>query len=258
MRVARALRSSPTAGAIRRITSVFVVPGFALLVFFAAVLVTISRTTVGNRAGLGRICTGTEHKRPPQPLTTVPEGKSVMVDGFTTDQPCWASGITLEKNRHYTLWVDMTDVFFDKRIISDVVGFKASVSWPHWVALPIRRWFTADWFQLIARIGAKGDTEWPLQAIDGAQPVEVDFARDVAQSPGDRDAITKRERARPLIRSLASEFVAPDDGELFLYVNDAIAAIPFGPTIACFYKNNSGGARVTIERMATPPPPPQR
>ena len=53
----------------------------------------------------------------------------------------------------------------------------------------------------------------------------------------------------------ASSFTAKSDGELFLYVNDAIIAIPFwGKTFDGFYKNNTGRAKVTIKRLVAPPP----
>jgi hypothetical protein len=48
-------------------------------------------------------------------------------------------------------------------------------------------------------------------------------------------------------------FTARSDGELFLYVNDAIAAIPFW-TYKGFYANNTGNAKVTTKRSASPPP----
>ena len=53
----------------------------------------------------------------------------------------------------------------------------------------------------------------------------------------------------------ASNFTARSDGELILYVNDAIAAIPFGKTITSFYENNTGKAKIRITRQLTPPPP---
>jgi hypothetical protein len=53
-----------------------------------------------------------------------------------------------------------------------------------------------------------------------------------------------------------SEFTAPAEGELYLYVNDAMLAIPFGgPTVECFYANNSGKAKITVERFKTPTTP---
>ena len=47
-------------------------------------------------------------------------------------------------------------------------------------------------------------------------------------------------------------FATAESGELFLYLNDAIAAVPFGPTVTCFYDNNSGSAKVVIESVPAP------
>jgi len=56
-------------------------------------------------------------------------------------------------------------------------------------------------------------------------------------------------------RSFLSQFQAAATGKLFLYLNDAITAVPFGPLVTCFY-GNSGGAKVTVELMPSPQPPP--
>jgi hypothetical protein len=48
----------------------------------------------------------------------------------------------------------------------------------------------------------------------------------------------------------ASEIVARSTGELFLYVNDGVG-------FDCFYDNNHGAAKVTIERVVPKPPPPR-
>jgi hypothetical protein len=66
-------------------------------------------------------------------------------------------------------------------------------------------------------------------------------------------------QARKGIRkSFVSQFQATASGELFLYLNDAMTALPFGPLVTCFYRNNSGSAKVTVELMPSPqPPPPQ-
>ena len=67
---------------------------------------------------------------------------------------------------------------------------------------------------------------------------------------------------------MVAEFVAPDSGELFFYVNDAVQIYPgllkwllpakyadyFGPDEQ-YYKNNSGTARITIQRLSAPPTP---
>lgn len=44
---------------------------------------------------------------------------------------------------------------------------------------------------------------------------------------------------------LVAEFSTKHDGELFLYVNDAVLAVP--PLQGYFYRNNHGTAKVEIE-----------
>ncbi len=56
-----------------------------------------------------------------------------------------------------------------------------------------------------------------------------------------------------LRRTFISEFTAPADGELILYVNDAIAAVPFFKTIEGFYENNSGSGKVTVKLLSAAP-----
>ena len=50
--------------------------------------------------------------------------------------------------------------------------------------------------------------------------------------------------------------LAPDSGEVFLYVNDAIQLFPFGGPFEKYYNNNSGTAQVQLQRMPLPPAPP--
>ncbi|MGY4414266.1 hypothetical protein ACVWW4_006002 [Bradyrhizobium sp. LB7.1] len=68
---------------------------------------------------------------------------------------------------------------------------------------------------------------------------------------------------------LVAEFVAPDAGDLFFYVNDAVQIYPtllpaalrpakldvvLGP-YEQFYKNNAGTARIVVQRLPSPPMP---
>jgi len=71
---------------------------------------------------------------------------------------------------------------------------------------------------------------------------------------------------------LVAEFVAPDAGDLFFYVNDAVQIYPTllpawlrpakldviqGP-YEQFYKNNAGTARIVVQRLPSPPVPPDK
>ncbi|MFZ0151418.1 MAG: hypothetical protein WAM72_24350 [Xanthobacteraceae bacterium] len=52
------------------------------------------------------------------------------------------------------------------RLMTDIAGFK-DASLRHLPAQFILRWWTADWFQPIAKVGRTGNDEWPLISADG-------------------------------------------------------------------------------------------
>ncbi|MDI3560732.1 DUF2235 domain-containing protein [Bradyrhizobium sp. Arg816] len=75
-------------------------------------------------------------------------------------------------------------------------------------------------------------------------------------------------RSQGLSDLLVAEFVAPEAGELFFYVNDAVQLFPQvvplrytprwlvplqGPRVQ-FYNNNSGTATIRVQRLPAPPP----
>jgi uncharacterized protein (DUF2235 family) len=287
MTFARFMRKSKVVNWTQYLISDFVLPAIGLVVIFGVAAVTVSRTTVSYRAGQGVFCQPTIGK----PLVPSLEGVPIIAgDKFQISKFCWASGISLEKGRHYTIWIEMVEPFLDQTIMTDIAGFR-DLSLRHLLALSVRRWWSADWFQPIARIGAAGDEEWPLQSIDGAEALNVGVGADGNPVPirfydapeyasrlkelqdgepksdpsrlsgcqkiPDSELATAqsiRRKQQNLRTTYVSQFTAPDNGELFLYVNDAIAAVPFVPTIECFYVNNSGTAKVTIERSPVPMP----
>jgi hypothetical protein len=172
-----------------------------------------------------------------------------------------------------------------------VNGFKL-YDFAHVAGLPFRRWYGADWFQPVLRIGAEGDAELPLEGINvmpaddlprplnptnrqdkKKKPVRVDDseildANSDLQSnwrkfgkfePIPSEALpAAREvwRKQGLADRLVADFVAAESGEVFLYVNDAIQVFPFLGPFKLYYDNNSGAAQVTLQRM--PPPLPSK
>jgi hypothetical protein len=143
--------------------------------------------------------------------------------GFTTDNICWASGLVLEGGKRYRITLTMTDDWKDGDETTAMSGF-APDTFIHWIGIPWRRWWTQNWFKPIAQIGAVGNDEYVLNPL-GA---------DSTAAPGDE-------------RVLISEIVPRTDGELFIYVNDAVVMIP--GWIDYFYKhNNHGGASIKVER----------
>jgi len=143
------------------------------------------------------------------------------------------------------------------------------------------------------RIGARGNTELPLEAINvmpadnlprPLNPIDPEDTKTrpvrLEQTDEFKDAASELRRhwqpfgtfepipmaALPaagdvwrkqgLAERMVADFVAPGSGELFLYVNDAIQTFPlFGP-FDKYYGNNSGTAQVGLQRMPLPPAPP--
>jgi hypothetical protein len=280
VKLAHVLRKSRVAWGLYRGVTEIVLPAIALFVIALVATITVSRTTVGYRAGRGDFCKATDEKL----LVTVSDVPREAASEFKIDRPCWASGVKVEKGRHYTLWLEMDHRFFDQTVMTDIAGFR-SFSLPYLTELPLRRSWSADWLQPIARVGARGDAEWPLMDLDGSEALELghdvngerfstrfyeakeyalrlaDLHRGEAKADPSRlgfcdklpaDELAAAEKIRDsldLRKTYVSQFTAPETGELFLYVNDAIGAIPFGPTITCFYDNNRGSAKVTLQRI---------
>jgi hypothetical protein len=298
--LATKIRRSRIAALAECAVSRYVLPYAAIALIYFAVGVSISRSTVTLRDGSGTICAEEQREiakrsgaaasaKTPDPVKLQP-GETRVSDGFETSRRCWASGVALEQGQHYALWIEMTDPpFFDRTIMTDIAGF-TDASWIHVLAWPIRRWWSADWFQPIARIGTTGIDTWALVSMDGdaAIPAGTDSAGDhfpkqfyedesykerleqlgrgKAEDDPSRLATNQKIPVAELAKAkeiwdkhqfrkiYASNFTAHSDGELILYVNDAIAAIPFGKTITSFYENNTGKAKIRITRQLTPPP----
>jgi uncharacterized protein (DUF2235 family) len=273
------------AGPLRMAFTNVVLPGIFLIVIFGTALLAISRSYYNWRAGTGEFCAAVTN---PTPVGDQP----LMVPApFDTREPCWGSGLWVEKGRKYRVWIDAgDDAWFDQTIMSGVNGFEL-YDWAHLAGLPLRRWYNADWFQPVLRIGARGDAELPLEEInvmpgdelprplkptdpedEAKRPIRVeetdegkangDLVRTLtnlkcdepipnALLPAARDIWRKQGLANRMV----ADFVAAESGEVFLYVNDAAQVLPFLGPLKLFYKNNSGTAKVTMQRMPLPPAP---
>ena len=88
------------------------------------------------------------------------------------------------------------------------------------VAVPLRRDISQPWFRLFVRTGREGRDE---HALSPKRPPPEGAAERL---------------------SLVSEFTARANGEMFLFVNDAID-LPFWN----FYENNRGTAKVKVKAL---------
>jgi len=137
---------------------------FVLLIYSIAGMIVL-RIDYEIYGGAGGFCADSG-----DPALTVPgRGGSVTVGGFRASSPCWDSGVVVERGRHYTLRLTMSEKepFFDRTVPSGAGGFTSELR-AHWFGAPLKRWWRADWFQPIARVGRTGADEWPLVSADGS------------------------------------------------------------------------------------------
>jgi uncharacterized protein (DUF2235 family) len=264
---------------VRVAFSNFALPGIFLIAIFGASLLAVSRSYFNWRGGIGNFCQSTPS------LTAVREQPITATALFDISNPCWNSGLSVEKGRKYRVWIDIRDPWFDRTIMSGANGFR-DYGWRHLSALPLRRSYAADWFQPVARVGAQGDAEFPLDEVN-VRPADdlsrrrnpIDPDKDATSSIGVEKSAELHEESWPrfgnfepippavlpaarevwrqqgLADAMVADFVAPESGELFLYVNDAIQPLPLLAPFDLFYRNNSGTAQVTLQRAPPPPKP---
>jgi hypothetical protein len=157
-----------------------IVMGFALVIFVGTV--GLSRVWFNFKLGSGKVCTNTEPGQlrwlGSNDTISIPDISGSNTQYFTTSNPCWPSGIAVEKGIAYRLRVDVNldDPWFDGPIMSDVEGFENDGFVRKLFKRPFLRWPSAGWFQPIARIGSTGDIEWPLIPNDGSGPIPEDMA----------------------------------------------------------------------------------
>jgi uncharacterized protein (DUF2235 family) len=139
---------------------------------------------------------------------------------FDARELCHTSGAWVDAGKDYKIILSGLDLpWHDAGITTDPNGFGSEkLTWKMYPGLLIRRHLTQNWFQMMARIGRYGADEQPLHFTSVAAPAGEE--------------------------SLTAKFHARSSGEVFVYVNDAVIAIP-GLTRA-FYANNKGHASVRV------------
>jgi hypothetical protein len=186
--------------------------GVILLVLVVfGVFAALSRVLFHGGSTLGLVCAA---HAAPTPVTA-----PVAVDAYQTRARCWGSGWTLRAGEPYTIRVELPGTWQDGDIAVDgPAGFGTEgMTWPMYAGLPLRRSLAEPWFALTARIGSMGADEYALA-----------WARAPDGTP----------------RHFVARLVPRKDGELFLFVNDAVVGLPFLTDV--FYRNNDGTARVTV------------
>ncbi len=136
---------------------------------------------------------------------------------WPSNDVCWASGIALQAGRRYIITIVTDAQWKDGRDVPASAHGVASEETQLLmrVGAPLLRYIGEPYFKPIARIGNQGSDEYLLERAHWSEPAH---------------------------HTLEAEITARSNGELFLFVNDAIL----------FYRNNEGQARVSVRPLPTP------
>jgi hypothetical protein len=262
---------------LSRALNTYVVPTAVLVLLAAVVAVGVARAIFTTQVGIGRIC------QPPMGATAVvvsempvyaqrrsTTGETITAE-FKTADICWWTGLAVEKGRKYTIGIEMKDHWFDRTVIASPYGFE-SPNWLFTVAIPLRRWVNAKWFQPVVKIDSQDTYEQVLMPINGASPDAEPVRASIGNSRlgtyqpitnlQDQDQLKKANvqwnvHQPPQRERFVAEFTADNDGDLFLYVNDAVNLFGLGGGYDLNYQNNSGTAVVWLQQTPLPPKPPE-
>ena len=145
---------------------------------------------------------------------------------FQTSELCQSLRVKLERNQTYLIRLESTDTFFDGAIKAG--GGYYTTDAPSWseqfllfVGVPLRRELIRPWYRVVARTGATGGEENFLDPESGSAQYAI-----------------------------SEKFKATSNGELFLFVNDAVVGIRGWYDV--FYKNNRGSTRVLLIACGNP------
>ena len=222
------LRTNPAVVAIHANLKKYIAPALFALLFVYLGLALTSHAIFNVQDDAGWVCrekpvvNGTK----PESLTGLSPGETMKINGvlptFRTSELCQSMGVWLERNGKYLIRFDSTKSFYDASIPASMGFYSLDPS--SWLtkaimvsAVPLRRELIRPWFRVVVRIGGRGGEETFL----------------------DPD-ITDTHLIDEVIK-------ATRDGELFLFVNDAVLGIP--GRYNYFYRNNQGSTQVTIQRQ---------
>jgi uncharacterized protein (DUF2235 family) len=252
--IARRLRHQPIVLAIYRWLARVALPAFFLAMCVVGVLswsYYMSAVLISNG---GYFCADSQG----QPESADEVDRSF---DFDTRSLCQKTGFAVTEGRRYriAMTIPEQDDWFDKAIWTDVRGFPTD-RFHHYLALPLKRWWTKNWFQPVVRVGGKGNFEYALEPQHPLPDVPLRNC-DAPEEPGtnvsDPASLATRRavkqcngRSLTPARKLVAEFTPRNSGELFFFVNDAVLLWPQLGDF--FYRNNSGTARVVISPVLAP------
>ena len=221
------LRSAGPYKAAYYVLKHWILPTIFALVILAMLLVllwyaisAVSRVSFVAYDATGHVC---EASKAPGDVTTLPQGIA-----FATSAPCTATRLKVVEGKTYDVtlvvkepWEDVGRNPTRKTIATGPNGFGSDkATWPMTFGLPYRRLIASNWFATVIRIGDSGFGEIvpPFESTE-CQCVEAPT-------------------------HYRTSFTAKRDGEVFVYVNDAINILA---GVDRFYRSNKGTAELSIQ-----------
>jgi hypothetical protein len=226
------LRTHPRYRAVHSVMKRHVVPFVSAVALLSLGLAVVSHVAFDIDDALGTFC----HESAELVRLSAP-AVPVRKDGFAAASMCWATGIELVEDRRYRVTITRSNEWHDRAtLVADVSGVEIGELPSLWdrvrlfAGVPLRRVLNRPWFRPIARIGATGADEYPLDP--DTRPGLSGAAASGADAPN----------------VLVAEIKARRTGELFLYVNDAVVGVR--GLASRLYDNNRGEAQVEVVRLS--------
>jgi uncharacterized protein (DUF2235 family) len=214
------LRTSRWYRSTHRWVKVTAAPALFALLFVYLGLAFMSHGVFNIQDYAGMVCKDVANPRQMAP------GETITIKGgdiFDAKSLCQNLNVNVEQYGKYRIKVTFTEPFRDGGIAIDASrGFYVGDVPTLWqqaimlAALPLRRELIRPWFRMVARIGETGGEETFLD-------------------PDPNDG------------SIVEVVSATRNGQLFLFVNDAVLPIP--SLYDFFYRNNVGTAEIAITRQ---------
>jgi uncharacterized protein (DUF2235 family) len=224
----RDFRTSPHYQAVLRAARYYILPLLSVVFLVYVGAVALNHLALNIVDPIGVLCRGTD----PSQLERLTDSNknSTKEIIFPTNNICFATGVYLTRGAKYLVAITPDGPSSDKWSDGDLpkttpMGFR-SADVPFWerpimyAGMPLRRIYFRRWFTVIARIGSVGMDE------DYLDP-SPDPPNQTKQYSGETSRVKR-------------------DGELFLYVNDAVIAFP--GLFRLFYDNNHGTAHIRVYR----------
>ncbi len=213
--IAYGIRTHPIYQGMFRLVTQHVFPlvfGVASLLALVLILVgTSNRAVFAIASSYGSVCSTS----------------ATTAASFNNNVFCHATGIELQQGNLYEVRLELLSQWRDGEVLTAWLNGFSSTRRPSLFvpALPFRRVLTADWFVPVAKIGNTGAEYHLFQPVDRSD-------KTVGQEPRYDQAVAVITPRRT--------------GQLFLFVNDAIAPVVWD----YFYRNNQDGpASVTVRRL---------